>query len=464
MERTPTMWVGDEITVFAPNPNYTFGTPGNAAEGGLGAFLDRVAKVVTEPSGTVIIGDSIPLQLGFQRGKAPTWSTPRINTEPLNSARKHGWTISKERPWMVCTRREQDHRGRRYNRTVYLGIAHWLEPKKCTLIDRDPATMIARMHWWYRLVGLPYYGEHPGVAAVAVLRDGYNGKRTPYWTPVFDGIDPAEKATEVPCVWQASPDADRLPYEHGYDVTALHLAAAGTVQLAVDRLTYRGAGLQLVSENPPGYYRITVPEWRFYDRMPHPAGRYFPGDTVWVAHPTVDMLFEVAHEYGVIAEPEVHEAWTCDISNRVMRDFSRWFSEGLKLAAGFEDLAVYDALKEGYKKGIGMLNMRPNPKEPDHKGRVFRPDWEHAIIAKSRCDVWRKLWKEGNTSGRWPVEVTENDLVYYGSDDPDPAADASWPVTFKKSEITEHDGRRVATGPGSWKAQPNKTRQVVSHD
>ena len=459
MERTPTAWIGDDLTVFAPGPSYVFQTPGNAAEGGLGNFLDRAAKILTEPAGTLIIGDTLPARLGFTDRKAPAWNTPRTNTEALNSARKAGWTIGRERPWMVCTRREQDHRGRRYNRTIYLGVMPWLNPKQCTLLDADPLVMIRRMHWWHRITGWPYYGEHPGVASVAVLRDAYRGKKTPYWVPVFDGIEPAEKATEVPCVWYSN-TAHGREFEHGYDVTGLHLAAAGTVNLAVDRLAYRAGPINLTSKNPAGYYRITIPEWRFYDRMPHPAGRYIPGDTQWVASPTVDLLFEVAYEYGVIAEPEVHEAWTCDYSERVMRAWSETFSKGLALAASFDDLAVYDALKEGYKKGIGMMNMRPNPKEPNHKGRIFRPDWEHAIIAKSRCDTWRKLWKEGNSTGRWPAETTENDLVYYASDDDDPAGDA-WPATFRRSELVEHRaGRRVALGPGSWKAQPGKTRKV----
>ena len=58
-------------------------------------------------------------------------------------------------------------------------------------------------------------------------------------------------------------------------------------------------------------------------------------------------------------------------------------------------------------------------------GRVgYAPERRHMIIAKARTNILRRITTIGNETGRYPVAVVA-DTVLYTSPDPDPVA--SWP-------------------------------------
>lgn len=426
MFATPTMWIDQDLTILdgtgAGGP-----TPADFARDGLGGLLNRVAPRLTKPAATVLLAGEVPAALDFGP-KAPRLGSRR-DTPPLISARKAGWQVKEERPWLICRRPEPDARGRKGERVVHVGIMPWLDRTRFPLITDDPLVVVWRMLHWHRLVGVPYHGEHAGVPGIALLRDGYTGRPTPWWRPPFDSITPANEATEVADDWRApGPARDDQEWEHGFDVTSQYLSAAGVVRLAVGRLSYRAAPIEVARHNRPGYYRITVPPWALGDKIVHPAGRWRPGDTVWVAHPTVDLLCELAHEHGgVIAEPDVHEAWTAENDGaRVLRKWSATLAQARREAAELlegPEGPLCTTLQDVYKKGIGMLAVPTS--------RIYRPDWQHGIICQARCNLWRKVWAEGTTADHWPVQISA-DTVWYASAEEDALLD--WPETFTQGD------------------------------
>ena len=451
MERTPTAWIGEQVTILGPGPAGRFTTPADAASEGFGRFLDRLhARTLGSPAASVIVDGPLARLLGFRGAKAPGLGSRR-DTPALAEARARGWQVAEERPWMICTRPDADHRGRRITRTIYVGVAPWLDARQVPLLATedpqskklaDPDTLIGRMHWWYRLTGVPYFGDHPGVCAMSAIRDQYSSRtgKVPWWKPNnWDQIAPAYESTETALEWQAR-DPHTLGWEHQYDITTMHLRAAGEVHLAIDKLAPTQGSVMLVGRNRPGYYRITVPHWNLWDRMPHPVGNARPGADAWVTNPTVDLLFEVA-QLGLIAEPDVHAAWVSETGGRVLRSWSETLSKALKVAGQFPDPAVFKTLKAHYKAGVGMLTKSSS--------RIFRPDWDHNIVAQSRADLWRKVWTEGQAHDHWPVHVGETDTVTYASDNPDPLE--AWPATFKRAQLVyEGSADEAGIEPGKW--------------
>jgi hypothetical protein len=189
-------------------------------------------------------------------------------------------------------------------------------------------------------------------------------------------------------------------------------------------------------KNPAGYYLITVPKlWDLTGRLPHPAGGKTLEDRAWVTAPTLNLLAECAETHSLMDLPEVHDRWVSHLppekgggvhpGTRVLRKFGDTVAAAVKGAHAMalvnaEEAVMVRTVKDVYKWTRGMLE-RPG-------GRIHRPDWAHAITAQARVNLWRKIYTEGMTSGRWPVRV-DADACWYASDNPDPVAAA--PETFK---------------------------------
>lgn len=449
MTRYPSIYVDHETTFFSPE--YGSSTPSAVLSTGLGLFLDRVSQIVAFPAGTVLLGGVAPQMLGFD-GPKPVDFGARQGTPPLKAAADHGWRIASERAWMTATRKEKI-RGRVTDRVIHLGIVPWLDHSTFPLwTDEGPQALLWRMFEWSRLLGVPYFGKEPGLSAMSIVRDECALRKEPRWQPVWDeSCIPARQATEVADNWHANrlPDPAR-PYAHMYDMTTQHNSAAESVTVALDALQHRSTvkAADLGMSNLPGYYLVTIPEaWNLAGYLPHPAGRYRPGDTVWVAHPTLDLMVRCAETYKVLAMPEVHQAWVAP-GGRVFREFSGRLSAALKeatLSYGPLDSCMVPALKQVYQSLTGLMETTDSRGRPR---RIHRPDWAHAIKARARVLLWLKMYAEGSGatvtrdgqrvtgSGRWPTQVTA-DGIWYSSTTEEP----EWPETFLRS-----DGSKVEPG------------------
>lgn len=423
------VWIDQKTTRI--NPEYATTTPPDATARGLGEFLNRVDDFVAWPAATVMLDGTVPRQLGFTGGPPAPGQT---GTEPLRRAREHGWEIREERVWMTAVRKEKNgHK----ERTIHIGIVPWLSPRTFELFaPHDPQLMQWRMYEWARMLGVPFHGEQLALAGHDVIRDRCTLKKNPKWLfPATDAIEPAHQTTELPYAWTGPQPTSG--WVHQFDATAQHMAALGNVHVSGDLLQHRTPG-DPVRRNPPGYYRVVPPPWLMPNYLPHPIGRLRDDTTspIWVTHVTLDFLMELHEDYGIVDPPELLDSWTSDYRCRVFRKFGEILSRALRESATYkEDPVMHTAIKTVYKATVGLM-ARPG-------GRIYRPDWTHAVIAQARCDLWRKAWREGAKlqyrstrsgdtligSGAWPVEF-ETDALWYAS----PTDQPNWPTTFMKGD------------------------------
>jgi hypothetical protein len=463
MTTHPTAWINQDRTWF--ESTHGVATPLDVADGGLGALLNRLDPKLTSPA-TVLLAGDMPALLGFPAtAPKPKKTTARKDATvpvPLQSARDAGWKISAPlRPWMIFLRPLLDDAGRPVKnrdgqpveRVIHVGILPWLTEETFPLITKSPALLVWRMWVWQQMLdGETYHGEIAGLGGVSLMRDHWRGRgRTPCWQPKnWDRVAPAHAATEIAYMW-VSPTNGSKAFEHEYDVTSQYLSAAGMVELARDTLKFDGSpGYTPGRKNDPGYYQITIPPvWEMAGKIPHPAGHYRPGDVVWVTAPTLDLLVECAEEHRIMALPAVHARWTADAGIRVLREWSETIMAAVKRSAGLTaDPEFREGLKHLYTQALGLIQTE--------KSRVIRPDWAHAVTAYARALLWRKIYREGTTSGRWPVEV-KADQVWYASDDADATSDASWPATFRRGWQVPGS---VAAAPTGGTFTHKHTRQI----
>jgi hypothetical protein len=427
------VWVDHELTQL--NPQYGTSTPPDATSGGLGELLNRLDRFVAFPAATVMLDGTVPAQLGFS---GPPPAPGKTESVPLARAREQGWEVREERVWMTFVRKD----GGRQERTIHVGIVPWLSPTTFALYAAgDPLLMQWRMYEWTRMLGVPFTGEQVGVSGHNIIRDRCTLKKTPRWHLPANGelIEPARKTTELPFNWRGPQPESGWIFQ--FDATAQHMAALNNVHVSGDLLQHRKPG-EPVRKNPPGYYRVIPPAWSLPRSLPHPIGRLNddPGTPKWVTHVTLDFLMELHEDYGIVDPPELLDSWTSDYRCRAFRTFGEILSNALRESATYaeehpEDQVMHTAVKNVYKATVGMM-ARPG-------GRIYRPDWTHAVIAQARCDLWRKAWREGSRqryraprtgdvligSGAWPVRM-ETDALWYASEWDIPV----WPATFLRGD------------------------------
>ncbi len=132
--------------------------------------------------------------------------------------------------------------------------------------------------------------------------------------------------------------------------------------------------------------------------------------------PTMQYALELGYE------PEVLEAYVWNEHGRVLDPWYKRIRDA-RSALDLDDpdaQLARDQLKVVYTRTLGMLGS-----SDFMKGRPgYAPERRHHIIAKARANILRRVVKIGKASGRWPVAIS-NDTVLYVSDNPDPIA--SWP-------------------------------------
>lgn len=222
-----------------------------------------------------------------------------------------------------------------------------------------------------------------------------------------------------------------------FDVAAAYLSAASGTKLAHGALERTGP-MEIHDKKQilPGYYRIYVYPWTHGHRLPNPLGTNLDPDaaTVWVAHPVLVLLLELAED-ETIAWPgvDVLDSYTCDTHC----DLSKWTTRLreerkaiIKTAGECEELSpewahameTYDAFKRGYSAALAMIKMAPDPKDTPKEERrkkniLHRPDWTDAIYAAHAVNLWRKVWRFTQYTNRPVLAVQETDeVVTYAED------------------------------------------------
>jgi hypothetical protein len=325
--------------------------------------------------------------------------------DSVRHLRQSGWNVSGLAPWMNLWAVGRP--------TVHVGVHPWIDPTSTGSLYSADADDMGRLAFRYHALTGGAFHTSPGTAGLGLLREVVPPiKQTPRWrADVRDW--PSAEGAEADINWQA-PDLD--PGAYGYDSNRAYLAAAQSVPVAVGSLRSR-RGRDTFTPDLAGYWLIRRVPWND-SRMPHPDG--YTDDSaaeVWVTTPTVRLLEQLAAD-GHCDAPMVLDAYVAPAS-RVLR---RW--AGLLNAAHTRallhpeqagGLALVRAVKDSYRHAVGQL-ATPT-------GRVYRPDWRHAVIAEARCNLWRKVWRVGLTEGRWPAVIDVDQVVYPAAEcGPDPVA------------------------------------------
>lgn len=161
-------------------------------------------------------------------------------------------------------------------------------------------------------------------------------------------------------------------------------------------------------------------------------------DPAWLMTDDVWLLAEL----GVPLE--IREAWLWPRAKQLLRSLGeRYVAARGELVERREteeaaELA-YEALKAVISSRIGDFNRQKQ------SGRIHRPDFQHAIIARAHANQYRRLRKVGAKSGRYPIAQYE-DAVYYVADSPDSSAARPKGLPGRETE----DGKQP-TGLGEYK-------------
>lgn len=236
---------------------------------------------------------------------------------------------------------------------------------------------------------------------------------------IHDPVEPATLPVEADLNWTRKPTAEELAehqWVHAYDRSGSYLAGLAGLDLSVGAATHHPDGAPF-DPKTPGYWRIEIPEggdWRYpnpLDPLGNAAGR-----VRWVTTPTLTLATELGYA------PEVIEAYTWAEKARV---FDSWYTRvrnaRTALDTGDPDAhAAREQLKAIYTQTIGMIGSH------QYMGgrKMYAPERRHAIIAKARSNIMRRVLQIGQDTGRWPVAIM-TDTVIYTSADPDPVT--AWP-------------------------------------
>jgi hypothetical protein len=403
-------------------------TPADTWSAGLGAFLNRVARLFDGAEGVVVLGGGAVVDLKLPSGPG------REVMEGFDDARAAGWMSGKPQPWTVFY---GDNRP-----TLIVGLASWPDFARCDIVSPHPVDTVFRLKLWHELTGYAWRGS-PGIAGMHILRETLprypmKGARVRPSMTMVEGPDDGADAYEAD--WTADDWSRPLEhrYAHGYDATRMYLAAAqGCEALAPWRL--HRTGRRTFDPKLAGWWKVELGPWND-ELLPAPSG---PGGPVrWVTTPTLALLDELQHAGGPFQAFEILDSWTAP-GRRLLRPWAdrieTAYRSARQVGTEVDDLwgvdqdgrAVQKAAKAVYRETIGLLKPSTGPGGP-----VYRSDWHYALIAYARSVLWRKAWAVGTREGLWPIEW-DVDHLWYGSDSPDPATarPAGLPLVNARGEI-----------------------------
>jgi hypothetical protein len=283
--------------------------------------------------------------------------------------------------------------------------------------EPDRAALARRIGLLAGALGHPYQlsGSTTGLDLMTALRHRDRDR----FFPVLEPCPPAQVSNvEADISWCRPPTDEELTHEwiHAYDRSGSYLAGVSGLELGVGAPIHHPDGTTFVPRMP-GYWRVEIPETGDW-RMPHPLDPrgLHAGKVRWVTTPAM----EFAGEQGY--EPQVVEAYTWTDRARILDPwYERIRDARTRLDVNDVDSQIArDQLKQIYAPTIGMLGSSTHM-----SGRVgYAPERRHMIIAKARTNILRRITTIGNETGRYPVAVIA-DTVLYTSPDPDPLT--AWP-------------------------------------
>lgn len=393
---------------------------------GIGEFLNRQMLLFPEDSQrTIILAGEVLAGFEFPDENPSADSPANAPTEHpiLQSIRDAGWRVKSLTPYMRCYRKVNER-----NVAITLVVGEWMTKNNTPMLFPHSALMTAqRMCEWAEQMGVQWYAngaftggdlfwhvhrekrasidkqnirrrrEHyfakPWFAEDIrpVLQEGMAGCESPYTKGDF--LNP-----ELP-EWEEGGQWEFLTL----DARKAYLSAAASVRVAAGKLT---PGPTVFSKSLSGFWRVRTAPWPESSCLPNPAGYAAPlaDGTRWVTSPTLELLEEIGHEFTV------YESLVGDGST-LLKAWAEKLRNALQSAMGDK---LESAVKMAAVQTIGDWGRVPD--DPEAKVRICRPDWNAAVIALFRSNLWRKMQAAGN-SGIYPAWIETDKVLYPPADE-----------------------------------------------
>jgi hypothetical protein len=195
-----------------------------------------------------------------------------------------------------------------------------------------------------------------------------------------DQIFEAHHGWSNPAVPEGTP-VDPLDVNGSY-VSAMkcHLPQA-TVLERVD-------GAEYVIGRDSGMVRLDLDGWQWPEKdMPSPLGDRQEAGLVWVADPTVRLLWRL-HKAGRCEMPRLVEALRCEEASENLLELMRLsFARARMDAITSKDKLAEEFVKATYSQFVSTMG------ESNANWEIERPDWMHIIRAQASMNLWLRADK-----------------------------------------------------------------------
>lgn len=364
----------------------------------------------------------------------------------ITKAIEAGFTIGGKKPALNATTRIWNDQNRDLRGRFVLIPALKSDFDHLLKDDPSPATIARRLQKFADALHAPYAISASSVGLDLMQHLAPTKEKRESWFAPSSPVPPAEITTlEADIDWQRKPTQTETAqtYIHAYDRGGSYLAACSGLELGYDTPTYHPDGAAF-DKRIPGYWRIVMPTRGEY-LWPNPIDPRnrtdeFAGQLTWVTTQTLDIAEEMGYE------PEVREAYLWTNHTRL---YDKWYERMRDARSSLDtddvdDQQARDLLKEVYVRALGLTASFDH-----HKGRPgFAPERYHLIQARAKANILRRINQIGQDTGRWPVAVWR-DTILYTSDEADPTK--AWPGK------PEHLGR----GLGQFKCEGSAT--MIDH-
>lgn len=390
--------------------------------------------------GVVILDSSAAELMTLPTGKLPIGVDAK-NHGAAAQLRMAGFTLKEIGRWFHVKHGDVTGPG------VWFGLEEFLDPDFFPMLCWSPAVTTAALAEWDRITGHVWQGS-AGDAGNAILKAQkyrYRGKQqgAEWWSWAGPEGEPIELAL-LTSGWRRRVTAPEI---YGYDRVRAYLSAMTCTPVAAEGLKH--TKLTKYAKGQAGWYLVQLGPWEFESVFPSPAGYSYDDMTkpVWLTHPTVALLEQVAAE-GFITF-EILDSWTAP-ATAIMSSYGAALREAWNATRGIDNPDVKKAVRAGikgaYRIGHGYWRSK--------QSRVQRPDWAAAVTAMSRSNLWRRIWavweNGGDFLGSMPVYV-DNDNVWYEQE----ISPGGWTIWDSKREDLDD-----VTELGHWRTGGVRRRKV----
>lgn len=218
--------------------------------------------------------------------------------------------------------------------------------------------------------------------------------------------------------WSREPtDEERaMKFLHAYDRGGSYVAGIAGTELPIGAPTHHPQGAEF-DPRVPAYHLTLIPDQEDW-RQPYvlnPKGYKFT-EPKWVCSPRLERAIALGYE------PEILESYTWQQHGRVLLGwYERFRDASTVLDADDPDCqAARNQSKVVRTHGIGIIGSAEHL-----KGKPgYNPERRLHVMAKANSNITYRINDIGVSTGRWPLAVLR-DTVLYASDEVDP--DKAWP-------------------------------------